>query len=316
MSSGHGESGKRAILAALAANFGIAIAKFVGFLITRSSSLLAEAGHSLADTTNQALLLLGRRQAQRDEDEQHPFGYGTARFFWSFVVGLILFTLGSLFAIFEGIEKLREPHKLEKPIIAIALLAVAVVLEALSFRTAIRESRPLKGDESWPGFIRKAKVPELPVLLLEDAGALAGLAIALGGISLSMATDNSRFDAYGTLLIGALLGAIAIVLVVEMRSLLLGESATPAERTQIGAALGAHPQVRRVINVRTMHIGPEDLLVAAKLEFDEALRFAELAEAIDAAEARVRAIVPTARFMYLEPAIFDPARVGPSATAP
>lgn len=315
MSSGHGEGGRRAILAALAANFGIAIAKFVGFLITRSSSLLAEAGHSLADTTNQGLLLLGRRQAQKEEDEQHPFGYGMARFFWSFVVGLILFTLGSLFAIFEGIEKIRAPHKLEKPAVAIALLGVAVVLEALSFRTAIRESSPIKGPESWAGFIRKAKVPELPVLLLEDAGALAGLAIALGGIVLSMATDNARFDAYGTLLIGVLLGIIAVVLVIEMRSLLLGESASPEERAQIGAALADHAQVRRVINIRTMHLGPEDLLVAAKIEFDGTLRFTELAEAIDAAEARVRAVVPTARVMYLEPAIFDPARLGPSAAA-
>ena len=308
------EGGRRAILAALAANLGIAIAKFAGFLITRSSSMLAEAGHSLADTTNQGLLLLGRRQSRREEDADHPFGYGMARFFWSFIVGLILFTLGSLFAIYEGIRKIGSPHELQKPVVAIVLLGVAMVLEGLSFRTAIRESREVKGPETWIGFIRSAKVPELPVLLLEDSGALAGLAIALAGIGASMVTGNPRFDAYATLLIGILLGMIAIVLVIEMRSLLLGESAAPPERAQIDAALSDSTQVRRVINVRTLHLGPEELLVAAKLEFDANLRFSELAEAIDAAEARVRAVVPSARVMYLEPAIFDPARAAGSSS--
>ena len=305
---GHGDGSRKAILAALLANLGIAVAKFVGFLITHSSSLLAEAGHSLADTTNQGLLLLGRRQAARTEDEHHNFGHGMARYFWSFIVGLILFTLGSLFAIFEGIEKIRRPRHIEKPGVAIVMLAVAVLLEGFSFRTAIRESRLLKGTESWAAFIRTAKVPELPVLLLEDAGALAGLAIALSGIVLSVVTGNPRFDGLATLSIGFLLGIIAVVLIVKMRSLLLGESASPEEQERLRGALAGSPGVKRVINVRTMHLGPEELLVGAKLEFDASMSLAELANAIDVAEEQLRSAVPAARVVYLEPAVFDASR--------
>jgi cation diffusion facilitator family transporter len=308
-SGGHGGGhGSKAILAALFANLGIAIAKFIGFLLTRSSSLLAEAGHSLADTTNQALLLLGGKQARKDEDEDHEFGYGRARYFWSFIVALILFTLGAMFALYEGFSKLQHPHELEKAWVAIVILLVAIALETYSFRTAIQESRPLKGADSWWGFIRNAKVPELPILILEDSAALIGLVIALGATVLSLLTDNARFDAYGTLLIGALLGVVAVILIVEMRSLLMGESASPATKAAIQNAISSHPRVARFIHARTTHLGPEELLVATKVEMDSKLSFAEVAVTIDEIEDRIRKAVPEARVIYIEPAVFDSTR--------
>lgn len=300
--------GTRAILAALFANLGIAIAKFIGFLITGSASLLAEAGHSVADTTNQGLLLLGGKQAKKPQDESHPFGYGMTRYFWSFVVALILFSLGSLFAIYEGIKKLQHPHELEKPAVAIGILLVAVGLESFSFRTAIIESRPLKGEQGWWSFIRTAKVPELPVLLLEDSGALIGLLLALAGTTLTLITGNADFDAYATLGIGLLLAIIAIVLIIEMRSLLLGEAASPQAAVRLRAAIESTPSVRRLIHVRTLHLGPEELLVAAKIEFDGSLDFAGVSAAIDDTEARIRLADPQASMIYLEPAIHDPSR--------
>ena len=301
---GHGH-GTKAILAALVANLGIAVAKFIGFLITGSASLLAEAGHSVADTTNQGLLLLGGRQAKKPEDDKHQFGHGMARYFWSFVVALILFSLGSLFAIYEGIKKVQHPHEVEKPAVAVLILSVAVLLEGFSFRTAIAESRPLKGDQSWWSFIRTSKVPELPVLLLEDSGALVGLLFALSGVGLTLITGKEVFDAIGTLMIGVLLGAIAAVLIVEMRSLLLGEGVARDNRERIRSAIETHPHVKRFIHARTMHLGPEDVLVATKVELDAQLSFREVADAIDQIEARIRSTLPSARVIYVEPAVFD-----------
>lgn len=303
-----GGHGNRAIIAALFANLGIAIAKFIGFLITGSASLLAEAGHSVADTTNQGLLLLGGKQAKRPQDESHPFGYGMTRYFWSFVVALILFSLGAMFAVYEGIKKLQHPHAVEKPAVAMGILGVAIVLEGYSFRTAIVESRPLKGNQSWWSFIRTSKVPELPVLLLEDSGALVGLVLALLGVGLTLTTGNADWDAISTLAIGALLAVIAIILIVEMRSLLLGESATPEAVVRLRGAIESSPSVRRLIHVRTMHLGPEELLVAAKVELDSSLDFAGVSAAIDATEALVRTAEPQARLVYIEPAMFDPTR--------
>jgi cation diffusion facilitator family transporter len=303
--AGHGT---KAIIAALFANLGIAIAKFIGFLITGSASLLAEAGHSVADTTNQGLLLLGGRQAKKPQDESHPFGYGMTRYFWSFVVALILFSLGALFAIYEGIKKLQHPHEVEKPAVAIGILGVAILLEGFSFRTAIVESKPLKGSQSWWSFIRNAKVPELPILLLEDSGALIGLVLALLGVALTLATGNADWDAISTLSIGVLLGVIAVILIIEMRSLLLGEAASPDSVLRLRAAIESSPPVRRLIHVRTMHLGPEELLVAAKVEFDGSLDFAGVSAAIDETEARIRATEANAKLVYLEPAMFDPSR--------
>ncbi|WP_206790112.1 cation diffusion facilitator family transporter [Amycolatopsis sp. MtRt-6] len=292
--------GTKAILAALGANAGIAAAKFVGFLVTGSSSMLAESVHSLADTTNQGLLLIGQKTSKRAADKDHPFGYGRDRYFYSFIVALMLFTLGAAFAIYEGIHKISHPEPLESPIVAVVILVVAILLESYSFYTAITESKKVKGDATWWGFIRQAKEPELPVVLLEDAGALLGLVFALLGVGLSIVTGDPVWDGVGTLAIGALLAVIAIILIIEMKSLLIGEGANEGVLATIVDELAAG-KVERVIHIRTQYLGPDELLVAAKLALVPGLDTAEVATAIDDAEARVRAKVPVARLIYLEP---------------
>src|SRR3954470_14746367 len=254
------EGSTKAILAALAANAGIAAAKFVGFLITGSSSMLAESVHSVADTSNQGLLLLGQRQSRKQADSLHQFGYGRSRYFYSFVVALVLFTLGSIFALYEGYHKISHPEPLTSPLVAVVILAVAIALESYSFRTAVVESRPLKGSGSWWQFIRQSEVPELPVVLLEDFGALIGLVLALLGVGLSVLTGNPVFDALGTIAIGILLGVIAVILIVEMKSLLIGEGAAQPVLGRIVEAIEEGGPVERVIHIRTQYLGPEELL--------------------------------------------------------
>ncbi|WP_334143653.1 cation diffusion facilitator family transporter [Rhabdothermincola sp.] len=295
--------GRKAILAALLANLGIAMAKFIGFLVTRASSMLAESIHSVADSGNQALLLLGGARARRPADDEHQFGYGRERYFWSFIVAQVLFVLGGVFSLYEGIEKLRHPHELESPMWAIGILLVAIVLETFSFRTAVVESRPAKGDASWVAFVRRSKSPELPVVLLEDLGALVGLVLALTAIVLAAITGNSLWDGLGTISIGALLLVIAVVLAIEMKSLLIGEAASDEDEQAIRSAIGAHPTVRHLISLRTQHLGPDELLVAVKVEFDGTLTMRELAEAIDAVEQDIRSAVPTAQRVFIEPDI-------------
>lgn len=295
--------GTKAIVAAFLANSAIAVSKFVGFFFTRSSSMLAEAIHSVADAGNQGLLLLGGRLARREPDDMYQFGFGRERYFWSFVVALVLFSVGALFAIWEGIEKIRHPHVIESPIWAFAILSLAIVLETSSFRVAIRESKPLKGDSTWWAFIRRSRVPELPVVLLEDLGALVGLVFALGAVTIAVTFDAPVWDGIGTLAIGLLLGVIAVVLAIEMRSLLLGESATPKNLEKIRTAIEGSPSVQSIIHLRTQHIGPDELLVGAKVAFDRDLDTAGLAAAINGVEDRVRAEVPMARPMYIEPDI-------------
>jgi cation diffusion facilitator family transporter len=284
----------------LFANAGIAVAKFVGFLITGSSSMLAESVHSVADTSNQGLLLLGQKTSRRRATQNHPFGFGRDRYFYSFVVALMLFSLGSVFALYEGIHKLQHPEELSSPLVAVVILVVAIGLESYSFRTAIVESKAVKGNATWWQFIRQSKTPELPVVLLEDAGALIGLILALVGVGLATVTGDPVFDALGTISIGVLLGVIAIVLIVEMKSLLIGEGASPAELDVIVDELAAG-KVQRVIHIRTQYIGPDELLVAAKIALDPGLPVVEVAQAIDDAEHRVRNKVPAARLIYLEP---------------
>ena len=293
--------GTKAIIAALLANAGIALAKFVGYLVTGSSSMLAEAVHSVADTSNQGLLLLGGKRAQRAATAEHPFGYGRDRYFYAFVVALLLFSLGSIFAIYEGVDKLGSHEPLTSPLVAIIILLVAIGLESFSFRTAIVESKPLKGGSTWWQFIRQAKAPELPVVLLEDFGALVGLVLAFLGVGLSVLTGNAVFDALGTIAIGVLLGIIAVILIVEMKSLLIGEGASEPVLGRIVSRLESCDPVQRVIHIRTQYLGPEELLVAAKIALVPMLRIEEVVRAIDEAEQRVREAVPEARLIYLEP---------------
>jgi cation diffusion facilitator family transporter len=306
------DGSRKAIVAAFLANLGIAIAKFIGFLITSSAGLLAEAAHSLADTGNQALLLLGGKRARREADSEHPFGYGRERYFWAFVVALVLFSGGGLFALYEGFSKLRNPHDVENLPVAIGILLFAIVLESISLRTAYREAKPRKpAGMSWWVWIRRSKEPELPVVLLEDTGAEIGLAFALTGVLLAHYTDEPRWDALGSIAIGALLVVIAILLAIEMKGLLIGESASRADVTKISSTLASAPSVRRVIHLRTEHLGPDDLLVVAKLEFDRDLSFDQLAAAIDEAERELREVVPIAHLVYIEPDVYRPASPTP-----
>ncbi len=297
--------GTKAIVTAFFANLAIAIGKFIGFLATGSSSMLAEAVHSMADTGNQALLILGNKRAERSATSQHPFGYGRERYFWAFVVSLVLFSLGSLFAIFEGIDKIRHPHEIDSLSWALGILAFALVMEAAAFRTAFIESKKIKGEHSWPSFIRRARVPELPVVLLEDFGAMIGLVLASVALIIAEATDNARWDGIGTLSIGILLGAIAIVLAIEMKSLLIGEGALPEQLNRIRTALETNANVDRLIHMRTQYLGPDELLVAAKVQFSSGLSTEQLADAIDSAENAVRDVEPIATMIYLEPDLFD-----------
>ena len=298
------EGSTKAIIAALTANAGIAVAKFVGFAITGSSSMLAEGVHSVADSGNQALLLVGGKQAKRKADAKHQFGYGANRYFFAFVVALVLFLLGSVFAIYEGIHKLQEPEPLTTPIVAVIILVLAIGLESYSFRTALVESNKVRGDNSWWQFIRRSRNPELPVVLLEDIGALIGLMFALFGVSMTWVTGNGVFDAVGTLMIGVLLGIIAVILIIETRSLLIGEPAVPEEQTKIEQLLvdtGADAVITGVIHLRTQHLSPDDLLIAAKVAIAPGSSIQQIAVAIDTAEKRVRDGIPHSALMYLEP---------------
>ncbi|MFB0628594.1 cation diffusion facilitator family transporter [Streptomyces sp. AB3(2024)] len=298
--------GTRAIVAALAANLAIAVAKFVAFLISTSSSMLAESVHSLADSGNQALLLLGGKKAKREATPQHPFGYGRERYIYAFLVSIVLFTVGGMFALYEGYEKIHDPHPIKAWYWPVGVLVFAIVAESFSFRTAIKESNEIRGNQTWAQFIKRAKAPELPVVLLEDFGALIGLVLALVGVGLALLTGNGVWDGVGTVCIGVLLIVIAIVLALETKSLLLGEAAGTEEVEKIKAALVDGDTVTRVIHMRTLHLGPEELLVAAKIAVQHDDTAAEVANAINAAEARIRAAVPIARVIYLEPDIYQP----------
>ena len=308
--------GNRAIIAALGANIGIAITKFIAFLLTSSSSMLAESVHSLADSGNQALLLIGGKRSRQAPDEVHPFGYGRERYLYAFIVAIVLFSVGGLFALYEAWHKFADPHPIDTWVwVPFVVLIAAIGMESYSFRTAIHESNHVRGTQSWVSFVRTAKAPELPVVLLEDAGALIGLALALGGVGLTVATGDGRWDAGGTACIGILLVIIAVILSIETRSLLLGESATPADVAAIAAAL-VGPGVESLIHLRTMHLGPEELLVAAKIEIVAGATAAGISTAIDDAETRVRAAVPIATVIYLEPDLCRSLVTTPTATTP
>ncbi len=295
------EGGMRAVVAALLANLGIALSKFVAFIFTGSSSMLSEAIHSLADSGNQVLLIIGNKRSQRPADAQHNFGYGRRRYVYGFIVSVILFLVGGLFSLYEGIHKFTNPEEVRDAWIAFLVLGVAIVLESFSLRTAIREARLAKGGRSYARFLRDSRQPELPVILLEDAGALVGLVFALLGVSMAVVTGNGRWDGVGAMSVGVLLVIIAIFLAMEMAAMLVGESALPEEVAAIQAALESSPGVVRVIHLRTVHVGPDELLVGAKIAVRHFATGAQIAKDIDDAEKALRAAVPSARYVFLEP---------------
>ena len=296
--------GNKAIVAALLANLGIAITKFIAWLASGSSSMLAEGVHSLADTGNQILLLRGRAAARKSADSDHPFGYGRERYVYAFVVSIILFSVGGVFSIYEGIDKLQHPHALENAWLPVLVLVIAMALEGFSLRTAVKESNRVRGNDSWLQFIRHAKAPELPVVLLEDVAALTGLVLAFLGVGLTIITGDGFFDAIGTLCIGVLLVLVAIVLGIETKSLLVGEGASPADVELIRDAINAEPEVEALIHLRTLYLGPDELLVGAKVAFASKKKLADVAAAINALEARVRKAVPIARVIFIEPDVY------------
>ena len=298
-------TGKKTILAALIANLGIAIAKFVGFAITKSSTMLAEGIHSSADSANQLLLLMGTQRAKREPSSKHPFGYGRERYFWSFVVALILFSLGSLFAIYEGIEKIRHPHALNNASWAIGILIFGIFIESFSFRTAIVEARTIKGESTWSKFVVRSKQPEIPVVLLEDAGALFGMVIALAAISLVKITGEPIWDGIGTLSIGVLLGVIAIILAREMHSLIIGEAASEKDLSKIVNIIENNSQVAQLVEIRTQHLGPDEILIGVRVAFRENLQTKEIANLINQLEADIRIELKNAGPIFIEPEITD-----------
>ena len=298
------EGSKKAIIAAFIANLGIAIAKFVGFILTQSAGLLAESVHSLADTGNQALLLFGSKRSNKKANDRYQFGYGRERYFWSFVVALVLFSMGGLFALYEGIQKLVHPHETENLAVALGILGAAILLETYSLRTAVKEANHVKPkNQSWWRFIRTAKQPELPVVLLEDVGAEIGLVLAFSGVLVAHYTHEPRWDAVGSISIGVLLVIIAAILAVEMKGLLIGESALTTDVDKIETAITSHQNVRRIIHLRTEHLSPDEVLVASKIEFDQTLSMVELSSTIDEVESAIRSNLPTAKFIFIEPDI-------------
>jgi len=297
----------KAVFAAFAANLGIAVAKFVAFLLTGSASMLAEAVHSVADTGNELLLIIGRGRSNRPRSEEHPFGFGRERYFYGFVVSVMLFTVGATFSVYDGVHKILNPEPVHSPWVDYGVLALSAVLEAFSLRTGVREANLLRGSRGWGAFIRHAKAPELPVVLLEDTAALLGLMFAFAGVALAAVTGDGRWDGAGSLGIGALLATAAAILAVETKSLLIGESASTEMQRMILAALEEGPGIMQVIHLRTVHIGPDSLLVAAKIAVRETDSAAQVAADINTAETRVRAAVPIATTIYLEPDIYRPA---------
>jgi cation diffusion facilitator family transporter len=297
------EGSTKAILAALGANTGIAITKFIAAGISGSASMFAEAIHSVADTGNQVLLLLGGKRAKRKASPTHPFGYGRSRYIYAFMVSIVLFSIGGMFSILEGVEKLSHPHELEQAWIPLAVLGVAILLESFSLRTALKAAKEERGKTSLFNFVRHAKSPELPVVILEDIAALLGLVFAFAGVGLTVLTHEPVWDAIGTLAIGGLLVLVAIALGIETSSLLVGEGATEKDNTKIAAAIRGTKGIHDIIHMKTLYLGPDELMVAAKIAVKATDSAKEVANIIDEAEVNIRNEVHTARVIYLEPDI-------------
>jgi cation diffusion facilitator family transporter len=293
-----------AVVAAFVSNLLIAVAKFVAFSFTGSSSMLAEGFHSVADTGNQALLLLGRNRSQRAASSRHPFGYAPERYFWAFVVAIILFAFGAVFSFWEGYQKLSDPHPIESPIWAFAVLGIAIAVESVAFTIAVKEANRTRTG-SWWQYIRSTKDAENSVVLLEDAAAQVGLAVAIVGVSLAVTTGDARWDALGSLAIGAILAFVSGLLATEMRSLLIGEAVSPVNRDRIIEAIQAEPALERLMELRTMHLGPDEVMVTARVELAAELTFDDAARTVAAIEERIREAVPIATEIFIEPAVAE-----------
>ncbi len=308
--------GSKAIIAAFLANMGIAITKFIAWAFSGSSSMLAEGVHSLADSGNQLLLLLGGKRAKQEADREHPFGYGRVRYVYAFVVAIVLFSVGGVFSLYEGIAKIQHPHPLEVWWLPLLVLAIAIVLESFSLRTAVRESRPHKGSSTWIQFIRRSKAPELPVVLLEDIAALLGLVFAFIGVGLTVLTGNGLFDGIATVAIGVLLIAVAIVVGLEVKSLLVGEGASDEDVAKIEAAILDSKDIDRIIHMKTLYVGPDEFMIGAKIDVAATKTMNEVSAIVNLAERRIREAVPAARIIYLEPDVYlDPNAETPSTSS-
>lgn len=308
--------GSKAIIAAFLANMGIAVTKFIAWLFSGSSSMLAESVHSVADAANQLLLLLGGKRAKQRADKEHPFGYGRVRYVYAFVVAIVLFAMGGVFSVYEGIAKIRDPHPIAVWWLPMLVLTIAIVLESLSLRTAIRESRPFKGSGTWFSFIRRSKAPELPVVLLEDMGALVGLVLAFLGVGLSVLTGNSVFDGAATIAIGVLLILIAAVIGWEVKSLLVGEGANEDDVAKIESALLASSDIDRIVHMKTLYVGPDEFMVGAKVSLAPERTMKEVSVIVNLAERRIREAVPAARIIYIEPDVWiDPTVAQPTTSS-
>ena len=306
---------KKVVLLALAANFGIAIAKFVAYLLTASAALLAEAIHSLADTGNQLLLLLGMKKAAKPPDDRHPFGYKMESYFWSFIVAIMLFSLGGLFAIYEGVHKLQSlrvelasgPAKpMEHPAVAIGVLLVSIALEGYSWIAATKLINKLRGDQGLFAFIEDSKSTEIIVIWMEDTGALIGLFLALSGVGLVLLTGNPYWDVYSTFAIGVLMVLIAFFVARETKSLLIGESATKESQAIIKKLVAETDGVVRVMGLRTMQLGEDEFVAALKIQWQEGMPVEEVSRRTNALETRIREAIPRARYLFLEPDVYDP----------
>ncbi len=294
---------RAAVLVALAANLAVAAAKLGAYLITRSSALLAESLHSLADSANEVLLLVGARRSSRPADKRHPFGHARFRYVYAFLVSLTVFWIGGVFAVVEGIAHLASSEPIEDPRWAFGVLAIGALLDGWSLRTTLRSGRSAKGPMTWRQLVRVTKAPELIVIFLEDLGALIGVAIAAIGVALATVTGVVVWDAIASIAIGVLLMAIGLVVNRETQSLLLGESATADVEKTIRDAIATTDGIDGVVNLRTIHLGPDDLVIAAAITVDGAMGATEITRSIVDAEASVRAAVPFRTVIYLEPRV-------------
>ncbi|WP_062071649.1 cation diffusion facilitator family transporter [Demequina sediminicola] len=295
------EGGSKAIIAALSANLGIGVTKFGAWALTGASSMLAEAIHSVVDSGNQILLLVGKKKSTRAADDTHPFGYSRNRYYYAFLVAVMLFSLGGLFSLYEAWQKWQEPEPIDSwAWVPLVVLLLAMVMEGLSLRTAIKEANQVRGKLGWFAYIRRSRSPEIPVILLEDTAALVGLVFAFFGVSMTLITGDGQWDAVGTAMIGLLLVTNAVILAKETKSLLMGESVTKEDLQRIRDAFAVSP-LTDVIHLRTMHLGPDDVMIAAKVGVAPGAQIDQIAADINDAERRIRAEVPAARLIYIEP---------------